>query len=106
MTRFNLIPQKLHRGYDLQEDVPNYLRQCLSESVIFYLAIRQHIGLMECLPELPWRALIYEGHEGETIEELDEYLALLLRQGSRIVLRTYIADGFCARRPLALLLRT
>lgn len=105
LTRFNLVSVKLHRGYPLQEDIPDHLRHRLEESVILFLAVRQHIGLMECLPELPWRVLIYEGHEGETLEELEGHLALLLRQGIRIASRAYIADGFCARRPLALLLR-
>lgn len=105
LTRFNLVPVKLHRGYPLQDDIPDHLRHCLEESVILFLAVRQHIGLMECLQQMPWRIFIYEGHEGERLEDLEDYIRPLLRQHSRVVSRAYIADGFSGRRPFAILLK-
>jgi len=54
---------------------------------------------------MPWRIFVYEGHEGERLEDLEGHIGPLLRQYIRVVSRAYIADGFSDRRPFAILLR-
>ena len=104
-TRFSLAGADLHPNYDVVADVPAHLVPFLSDSIVFYLAIREHIGVLECLESMRWHAMVYEGHQGERVEDLDADLRPLLKAGARIVRRTRVADGDSTPRPFAVLLR-
>lgn len=106
LTRFNLIAAELDRTYPLHEDIPDHLRPCLTESVLFFLSAWQHVDLMDSLYQLPWRVFVYAGQQRERLEDLDEQIGPLLRHNIRIASRTYIGDGFSDRRLLAILLKT
>lgn len=104
-TRFSLTGTDLHTEYPIDDDVPRHLRSMLPESVVFYLAIRGHVGMMTALSRLPWRALVYEGHQGETAVETKEHLAPLLVNGVELVNPGWLRGGHSSPRPFALLVR-
>jgi hypothetical protein len=104
-SRFNLFGRDLHPDYSLEADIPGWLSPYLGESVVFYLSVRQHVGLLNSLTTLPWRVLVYEGHQRESVDDVEHVLGEVLRPGIRIAARTYLADGDSTRRPLAVLIR-
>lgn len=104
-TRFSITPAVLSEEYDLERDIPMHCRGRLSESVVFYLSVRQHFGMMDSLRSVPFRLLVYEGHQGEKLEELDRHLAPVLMGGGEIAAQTVMADGDSAGRPLAIVVR-
>jgi hypothetical protein len=106
-SRFDLVGAELDERYPLLDDIPEFLRPRLDGAVVLYLAIRHHIGFASALADVPWRALVYEGGEEESVQTLEEHLA-----GLRALCRFRVAsaidfrDGETRSRPLALLLRT
>lgn len=104
-SRFSLFGRDLHADYDLEADIPPWLMPHVPGSVLFYLSVRQHIGLLQSLASLPWRVLVYEGHQRESVNDIELVFARMLQCGVRIAARTYLADGDSARRPLAVLTR-
>ncbi|MHC4400877.1 MAG: class I SAM-dependent methyltransferase, partial [Planctomycetota bacterium] len=74
-SRFSLFGADLHPDYPLKRDVPQNLAPKLAESVVFYLSVRQHVGMLRSLERIPWRALVYEGHQRETVDQLTGVLS-------------------------------
>jgi hypothetical protein len=105
-TRFTLVGCNLNEDYQYLRDVPSHLSSTLDESVVLYLAVREHVGLVRQLGQLRWRALVYEGHQGERLGELEDHLRPLLNNGVAIVRRGQLAGGYSSARPFAILLRT
>lgn len=64
-TRYSLTGGDLDPTRDLREDLPAHVRAQLDGCIVSYLAVRGHIGWLPALAKIPWRHLIYEGHEGE-----------------------------------------
>jgi hypothetical protein len=104
-SRFHLYGAELHPSYRLEDDIPSRLRPALEEAIVLYLSVRQHVGLLDSLRRIPWRALVYEGHQGESLDALPGLLGPLLRDGVGCVSTSLAADGDSAPRPLALLVR-
>jgi hypothetical protein len=104
-TRFHITGGELNEEYPLLGDISSRLLPALSESVVFYLSVRQHIGLLKDLQKFSWRALIYEGHQGEAESELAAILHPLIRDGVKLFHVTTFTDGDSAGRPLAILVR-
>jgi len=105
-SRFSLTGADLDPTYALERDIPDRLRADLAESVVFYLSVRQHIGLLHSLGRIPWRALVYEGHQREHPRDVPHVLAPLLTDGVRCAVTSRIADGDSGSRPVAVLLRS
>jgi hypothetical protein len=105
-TRFSTSGADITPAYDLLADIPAFLRSDLDGCVVSYLAIRGHLGWLRSLDEIPWDFMIYEGHEGETPEDFDRFLADL-RKSNRIEVgaQTEYEDGDSEARTLAILLR-
>ena len=105
-TRFELVGADLSQTYGIQDDVPARLERLLPQSVVFYLAMYNHIGFIDALGRLPWKALVYEGHEGDSLEELSGRLAEIKNVGSFSIkaAREY-TDGDSGMRPIAILVR-
>jgi hypothetical protein len=78
----------------------------LDESVVLYLAVREHIGLLDQLAQRRWRALVYEGHQGERLAELEDHLGPLLGNGVAIVHRGQLTGGHSSPRHFAILQRS
>jgi hypothetical protein len=105
-TRYELFGASLSPDYRLADDVPEHLVTHLDGSIVFYLAIRHHVGFVADLAELPWSALVYEGSELETTEGLEETLAPLRERCEfRIASAFAHRDGEGRSRPLAVLVR-
>ena len=105
-TRFDLFDASLGPDYRLADDVPEHLVGRLDGCVVLYLAIRHHVDFVADLADLPWSALVYEGSELETAEELPETLAPLRDRCDFEITAAYdYRDGEGRSRPLALLVR-
>lgn len=104
-SRFHLIGCDLNPEYPLENDIPINLKSSLKESVVFYLAARQHIGLLHSLQRIPWRVLIYEGHQRERLEDIPMVLGPLLTSDVLFLRSAKASDGDSAARPIAILLR-
>jgi hypothetical protein len=105
-SRFDLIGGTLSPQYELAPDLPQHVRPLLQESLVLYLAIRHHVGFVADLGELPWRALVYEGGETESVARLEEALAPLReRTEFRVASAIDFRDGEGLARPLAVLIR-
>ena len=105
-TRFSLTGAALEQNRSLEADLPGFLKPHLPGCVISYLAVREPLGWMNDLSRIPWSVLIYEGHEDDSQNDFENYMAEL----GRIV--TFhlgsvarIKDGDCDSRTVAVLIR-
>jgi len=73
-TRFSTTGTDINDSYDLTKDIPSFLASRLEGCVVSYLAVREHLGWLKALQQIPWAFLIYEGHEGETREDFESYI--------------------------------
>src|SRR5690606_32240226 len=96
----------LSTEYPLKDDIPPYVMSQVNEAVVFFLSMRKHVGILRDLAILPWRVLVYEGHQDEDISGLPEILAPLI-EGPVELRRTLMASDGPRRikRPLAILVR-
>ena len=99
---------ELTRDYPLVDDVPASLRHRLEGAIVLYLAFRHNVGyFLSALGDLPWTALVYEGSEDESLEDLPEYLGELRGYSDfEVVSAVDFRDSETDSRPLALLLRS
>jgi hypothetical protein len=105
-TRLSFNAGKISETYPISEDIPERFRPLLGESIVFYLAVWKHIGVISGLAEIPWKAVVFEGHEGDTFENLgDIFLRLQSEWHYTISVKSEIRDGDCGRRPIAVLVR-
>jgi hypothetical protein len=104
-TRFHLIGARLSAEYPLEDDLPPEVERRLDEAVLFYLSVVNHVGVMDSLNRLPWRALVFEGHQGEPLDDAERHVAELLDSRAVVAGRTYVGDGDSKERPLLLLVR-
>ena len=106
-TRYTLVGAALSAEYPLAADVPVHLQDRLNDSVVLYLAIRHHVGFLKALRDMPWKALVYEGPQLETGDELERVLGDLKRLvPCEIVSKAEISDADSWRRPLVLVKRS
>jgi hypothetical protein len=105
-TRYHLTGAQLSRTYPIMADIPAHVAPELGKSILFYLAIRHHIGLIDALASVPWNVLVYEGPQGETEEELGTVISQLCQMTPcEVAARSRIEDGDCTTRPVVLFRR-
>jgi hypothetical protein len=105
-TRFSTSGTDIVASQPLEEDLPPFLRANLEGCVISYLAVRGHLGWLDALSRIPWRFLIYEGHEGETREDFYQYIKRFSAVANfEIGCVTSYVDGDSDERTLAILVR-
>ncbi|HXD33624.1 MAG TPA: hypothetical protein VN643_21050 [Pyrinomonadaceae bacterium] len=105
-TRFSTTGTDISSSQPLSEDVPAFLKPYLDGCVVSYLAVRGHLGWLDELATLPWKFLIYEGHEGETRQDFEQYVKEFATATSfRIGHQTSYFDGDSDERTLAILVR-
>jgi hypothetical protein len=76
-TRFSTTGGDIIQAQPVKEDLPAFLRGELDGCVISYLAVRAHIGWLDAIATIPWSFLIYEGHEGESLEDFEKDITQL-----------------------------
>lgn len=105
-TRLSVSGADITDSYDLTKDIPEFLAPALEGCVMSYLAVRGHIGWIQSLHNIPWSALIYEGHEGETRHDFEMYVREFNKTNNIEVAAVddYI-DGDSDRRTIAILRR-
>jgi hypothetical protein len=106
-TRFSTTGTDITRSRDLTEDLPAHVKATLDGCVISYLAVRGHLNWLDSLKQIPWSFMIYEGHEGETLDDFKGYLEEL-RSSVNFELgptTTYV-DGDSEERTVAILIKT
>jgi hypothetical protein len=105
-SRFHLYGADLDPSYRLENDIPTRLQPDLSEAIVLFLSVRQHVGVLDSLQRIPWRVLVYEGHQGEGLDGLPAMLEPLRRDGGvRCLSSAMVSDGHSEARPIALLVR-
>lgn len=106
-TRFSTTGGDITSAQGMESDLPAFLTPRLDGCVISYLAVRGHLGWLDALARIPWNFLIYEGHEGETREDFERYVAQF-RATTEFTIGGVIqyADGDSDERTLAILVRS
>jgi len=106
-TRFSMTGCDIAQSASLADDLPEFVKPRLDGCIISYLAVRKNLGFLECLGQIPWSLMIYEGHEEETEAHFQKYLDDL-RRFTRIEVKaidTY-HDGDCGERIIAMIARS
>lgn len=81
-TRFSFTGVELDATSRLSDSLPAHISAGPADRVVLsYLAIRKHVGWIDGIREVPWRYMIYEGHEGdrplvEYMKELNDVLPI------------------------------
>lgn len=104
-SRIELCGAELDEEHDFATDLRPELRAGLAESVIFYLSVHRHIGFPSWIREGHWRALVYEGHDGESVTEAAANARRLVGQGPAITPVRMGTDGDSGRRPYCVAVR-
>ena len=100
-TRFDLVGGDFAGDYDFVQDLPDWLRPSLGDSVLFYLAVTAHFGMADDLDRLPWDVMVFEGHQHDSIEDLERAVASL-RKPRKIQASIVYKDGDSNPRPLVI----
>lgn len=106
-TRMSLIGTELEESYPLGNDIPGWLAKRLDAAVVFYLAAWRHVGFMKALTDIPWKALVFEGHQNDSEREVQRIIKLAEKDWScKASVTTYVVDGDSRPRPVVLFLRS
>jgi hypothetical protein len=103
-TRYSLTGVDLQREHSLLADLPRTSHG--AQFVLSYLAVRGHLGWLTELRSIPWKFMLYEGHEGEDLETTYSHL----RQLSQLVAVDVVCsatakDGDSGPRQIAIVRR-
>lgn len=104
-TRLEITAAELNSDYDFKASIPAWLDRHLPESVVFFLAAGPHIEIPGSLAHLPWRALVYEGHHGESLVEANDHVRGFMTRAVRVAHRMYVRHFESRAQPLFLLIR-
>jgi hypothetical protein len=105
-TRFSTTGGVITQSINLQDDLASHLKPHLSGCAVSYLAVRGHINWLDALKNIPWRFMIYEGHEGETTEQSLRFLEEFKKNVPfRIAAQSEYADGDSETRTIAILIK-
>jgi hypothetical protein len=105
LGRFTMTGADLGEDCDLQADIPEPFKKGLEEAIVFYLSVREHLGFLGALRTLPWRALVYEGHQGESIDDMSRQIASFFGTTVTRHQSVLLRDGDCGSRPACVLVR-
>jgi hypothetical protein len=104
-TRFSLSGGTLDRNSDLAAMLPAHLKSVGHEGAILsYLSVRDHLGWLPGLSALPWRYMLYEGHQDD--RQIDTYVAELNTQiPVRLLTTDHVSDAVGGSRDIAVIER-
>jgi hypothetical protein len=95
-SRFDL------RACDLREDSTLDVLPLKKFHFVFYMSIERHIGFPAWLQGLELSTMLYEGHQGETVEDIEKKAEAWSRP-TKILARQTLQDGDSDPRPMLLL---
>ena len=105
-TRSTIVGTELAEDATLEDTLPSFVTGSLSEAVVLYLAVREPLGMMTSLTTMSWKALVYEGHQGESRSDTKGVLEPVASAvGASLVSAIRASDGDSRPRSLALLVR-
>jgi hypothetical protein len=104
--RFTLTPAVLDESYDLAADIPERFAGDLNECVILYLSVVNNLGIMQSLSRISWRALVFEGHQGQEVKAAADALLARFGRNVEVISSTRRSDGDSKARPILILVRT
>lgn len=106
-SRVDLYGVMLDEKTILNKYIPEWIETSkIKNSLIFYLAVHKHIGFISDLYSMPWKALIYEGHQNETLEETSKHLEdFSSKAKANVKVCQMYKDATTTPRPIALLIR-
>jgi hypothetical protein len=104
-TRFSLTGEMLTSDTDLLAQLPDHLKTIGSDNgILSYLSVRDHIGWLPGLAALPWRYMLYEGHQDD--RQIETYIAELnARIPVRLLTTDRVSDGVVGTHDIALIER-
>jgi hypothetical protein len=104
-TRFSLTGGRLDHDTDLFSQLPDHLKGLnREEGLLSYLSVREHVGWLSGLSQLPWRYMLYEGHPED--RQIDTYIAELNeRIPVRLLTTDRVSDGLTGTCDIALIER-
>jgi hypothetical protein len=104
-TRFSLTGVMLEKNTDLFAQIPDHLKAIDNDSsILSYLSVRDHIGWLPGLATLPWRYMLYEGHQDD--HQIETYIAdLNTRIPVRLLTTDRVSDGVVGTHDIALIER-
>jgi hypothetical protein len=106
-SRLDLIGANVDDAFPLLDSVPTPVRGQLDDGVVLFLAVWRWLGFLPQIASLPWKALVFEGHQADSADEHEANLKRMEDQWRcRVVARSAVLDGDSQPRPLALLVRT
>jgi hypothetical protein len=105
-TRFSLTSGPITHEQPVENNVPEFIRDRLEGCVISYLAIRGHIGWIAALARVPWKFMVYEGHENESAVDFEKSISELQRLVPvHVVKQKMYVDGVSKARVVAIIAR-
>jgi hypothetical protein len=104
-TRFSLTGKWLDQTVDLPSQLPAHLQDVDSQGAILsYLSVREHLGWLPGLSQLPWRYMLYEGHPED--RQIETYIRELnARIPVRLLTTDRVSDGVTGTCDIALIER-
>jgi hypothetical protein len=104
-TRFSLTGKRLDQDADLTSHLPAHLQGVDGEGAILsYLSVREHLGWLPGLSQLPWRYMLYEGHPED--RQIETYIGeLSARIPVRLLTTDRVSDGVTGTCDIALIER-
>jgi len=73
MTRFDILGENISSDTDFPSTLPENMN--LSKNpILFFLAMRKHVGFPDSVKNLPFKLMVYEDHEGESLSDVKNYL--------------------------------
>jgi hypothetical protein len=90
---------------DLFAQLPDHVKAVGNDGAILsYLSVRDHIGWLPSLAALPWRYMLYEGHQDD--HQIETYIAdLNSRIPVRLLTTDRVSDGVVGPHDIALIER-
>jgi len=105
--RTTLIPATLSPDTPLSSLIPRWLQAHWNRAIVLYLAAVEHVGIIADLGNIPWKALVFEGHQRETQAQVEKWLDdIRTRWNCSLAYQGSISDGDCGSRTLALFVRS
>ena len=104
LTRFDIMSQDISSDTDFLSSLPENVKSS-PNPILFFLAMRKHIGFPDNLKHLPFKSMVYEDHEGESLSDVKHHLKQIVDGwGLRIADMTSYTDGDSTRKRVVAIL--